>query len=89
MEQFPWCFAGMLESIVWERCGGRGVVLVGKDDGDVLRKLRREIGIGRTVAELGKGKGEWIRERNALLKEMHLGKEGVWVCEGGRCREGL
>lgn len=93
MEQFPWCFAGMLEGIVWERCGGQGVVLVANDDGDakgdVTRKLRREVGVGRTMMGLGKGNGEWIRARNALVKEMDLGKEGVWVCEGGRCREGL
>lgn len=89
MEQFPWCFTGMLEGIIWERCGGRGVVLVGEGDGDVAKKLRREVGVVRTVMGLGKGKGEWIRGRNALVKEMDMGREGVWVCEGGKCREGL
>lgn len=94
VEQFPWCFAGMLEGIVWERCGGQGIVLVGEEDGnakggDVASKLRSEVGVGRTVVRLGKRKGEWIRGRNVLVKEMDLGRQGLWVCQGGRCREGL
>lgn len=93
VEQFPWCFAGMLEGIVWERCGGQRVVLVGKDDEDVHRdaawKLRREIGVGRTMVGLGNGKGEWVRGRNSWVKGMDLGKKTVWICEEGRCREGL
>ena len=94
VEQFPWCFVGMLEGIVWERCGGQGVMLVGEDAGDakrgdVVRKLRRDVGVGRTVVSLGKGMGDWIRGRNALVKEVSLERLGVWLGEGGRWREGL
>lgn len=94
VEQFPWCFAGMLESIVLERCGGQGIVLVSEDDGnakggDIVSKLRSEVGVGRTVVGLGERKGEWIRGRNALMKEMDMSKQGIWVCQGGKCREGL
>lgn len=32
VEQFPWCFVGLLGGVVWTRCGGKGIVLV--DGGD-------------------------------------------------------
>lgn len=32
VEQFPWCFAGLLGSVVWARCGGKGIVIVESGD---------------------------------------------------------
>lgn len=91
VEQFPWCFAGMLESVVWGRCGAKNVVVVGNEQNgqSVVERLRGGVGVARTVVGLGAGRGAWIRERNGLLAEMDLGKDGVWVCEGGVCRRGL
>lgn len=92
VEQFPWCFVGMLESVVWERCGGKGIVVVGVESEDVAEKvkeLRRQVGVGRTVLGLGPGKGEWIRGRNELVRGIDLTQPKVYVCEGGVCKEGL
>lgn len=92
VEQFPWCFVGMLDSVVWERCGGKGIVVVGAESEDVAEKvkgLRRQLGVGRTVLGLGLGKGEWIRGRNELLKSIDLTQPKIYVCEGGVCKEGL
>lgn len=98
VEQFPWCFAGMLGSVVVGRLGGKGVVVTGLNNetgkvekgkaADIVTKLREKVGVGRTVVALGKGKGSWIRERNVLLKDLDVESEGVMVCEDGVCRQG-
>ena len=91
VEQFPWCFAGMLGSVIMGRCGVKGIVIMGEEGkpkiGEELRrKLRESVGAGRTVCW---GGGEWIQDRNALVTEMKMGEKRVMVCEGGACREGL
>lgn len=98
VEQFPWCFAGMLGSVVVGRLGGKGVVVTGLQTNagetekgtaaDVVEKLREKVGVGRTVVALGQGVGEWVKERNLLLKDLDVEKEAVMVCEGGTCRLG-
>lgn len=105
VEQFPWCFAGLLGGVVWDRCGGKAIMIVSNDaDGDengdneaevntiaqAVNRLRRKVGgVGRTIVAvgMGKGRGEWIRERNALVKKLDLSKAGIWICEGKMCRE--
>lgn len=95
VEQFPWCFVGLLDAVVWERCGGVGVVVVGEGgpadaDGEgVVQRLRKQVGVGRTVVKLGDGLGTWLRGRNQLLKTLDLNRDSVWICQGGSCREGL
>lgn len=110
VEQFPWCFAGLLGGVVWDRCGGKAIMIVSNDDADddhdgvgagagvgvegdgkiaeAVKRLRQKVGgVGRTIIAVGKGKGEWLRERNALVKNLDLSKEGIWICEGRTCRE--
>ena len=108
VEQWPFCFGGMLASVVMGALGVKGVVLVGGNAGNgdgkqsqVLRKVRGETGVGRTVCWVGrgkeKGKGKkgvedgWMKGRNKLVMELEGKEEGmrVMVCEGGRCREGV
>lgn len=87
VEQFPFTFSGMLGSVVMGHLGLKSVVLTGEND-EVLKRLRQIVRPNSTVVALGKGKGQWLRERNGLLKQMDAEKDGVMVCEGGACREG-
>ncbi|KAL8725638.1 MAG: hypothetical protein Q9181_006337 [Wetmoreana brouardii] len=90
VEQFPWCFAGMLSSVVASRLGMKGVVITSAEgsqmSNDVRQKLRDSVGVGRTV---GWGDGEWLRSRNSTVGQMKEGRETVMVCEQGACREGV
>ena len=88
VEQFPFTFSGMLGSVVMGRLGLKGIVLTGDPDA-VLKQLRQTVRPNSTVVALGKGKGLWLKERNNLLKQMDADKDGVMVCEGGACREGV
>ena len=98
VEQFPWCFAGMLGSVVMGRLGCKGVIITGLNDQardekgsgvmKAVKKLGEKVGVGRTVVALGEGTGAWVKERNMLLKDLDVKKQGVMVCEGGVCREG-
>lgn len=87
VEQFPFTFSGMLGSVVMDHLGLKGVVLTGEND-EVLKRLRQTVRPNSTVVALGKGKAPWLRKRNDLLKQMDAEKDGVFVCEGGACREG-
>ncbi len=80
----------MLESVVWEHCGGKGIVVVdvgSKDIAEKVKGLRRQVGVGRAVLGLGPGKGEWLRGRNELVKGIDLTQSKVYVCESGVCKE--
>jgi len=102
VEQFPYCFAGMLGSVVLARLGVKGVVITGNGEegqgtvsmkgkggmGDLLKNLRAQVGCARTVVWVGGGKGEWLRSRNTLLKDVDGEKEEIMVCENGVCRVG-
>ena len=79
---FPYCFAGMLSSVVMGQLGVRGVVLTGPAggmEGEALKKLTRTLAPGRTVVAIGNGKGGWLRERSELLRAMEAEKEGVMI----------
>lgn len=88
VEQFPYTFSGMLGSVVTGRLGLKGVVLTGNSK-EMLKRLRQTVRPNSTVLALGQGKGPWLRERNDLLKHMDVEKDGIMVCEGGACREGI
>ena len=87
IEQFPHTFPGLLGSVVMGQLGLKGVILTGNSE-NTLKQLRQQIVPNRTVVAIGSGKGEWLKQRNSLLKEMNAEKDGVTVCEGGACREG-
>ncbi|CAI6329273.1 unnamed protein product [Periconia digitata] len=89
--QHPFLFPGMMDAVVAGRFGVRHVVVTGEGErvDEWLRRYReRPVGVG-TVSRVGgkEGLGMWLRERNALVKSMDGGKEGVLVCEAGACRE--
>ncbi len=87
IEQFPYCFAGMLGSVVMGRLGLKAIVLTGNTE-EALKKLRLKVKPNAVVTKLGGGKGAWLRGRNSLLRAMDGEKDGVMVCEGGVCRVG-
>jgi len=88
VEQFPYCFAGLIGSVVMGQLGLKAIVLTGNRE-EALKKLRQQVRPNAVVTALGGGRGKWLRERNATLKDMNGEKDGVMVCEGGACREGL
>lgn len=89
IEQFPWTFTGLLGSLVRSRLGSKGVIMAGEEKKEVMQMLRESIGVGRTVTRLGDGKGEWLMKRNALVGALDGSRNGVFVCEGRACKEGL
>lgn len=90
LEQFPFTFTGMLGSIVRAQLGCKGVIITGGEENQgAMQKLRAGIGVGRTVTRLGGGKGEWLKQRNALAGALDASKDGVFICEGRVCKEGL
>ena len=88
VEQFPFTFSGMLGSVVFGHLGLKGIVLSGENE-ELLKRLRQTVRPNSTIVAVGKGKGLWLRERNDLLKQIDAAKDGVMVCEGGACREGV
>lgn len=87
VEQFPYCFAGMMGSVVMARLGLKAIVLTGKVEG-ALKKLRQQVRPNAVVTVLDGDRGKWLRERNPILRDMNVEKDGVMICEGGACREG-
>lgn len=100
MLQFPFCFAGLLGSVVLGRLGVRGIVIIGRQTDrsgedreltQMLKKLRKRVAPDRTVVFVGSGsEGGWLRGRNRLLKDVKLGEMSAraMLCEAGSCREG-
>jgi uncharacterized protein YyaL (SSP411 family) len=89
--QHPFLFPGMMDSIVASRLGIKHVVVTGNGervDEWLTRFRERPQGLA-TVSRIGKGVGEWLKERNKLVESMDGEREGVMVCEQGACREEL
>jgi uncharacterized protein YyaL (SSP411 family) len=91
--QHPFLFASMMDAVVIERLGTKGVVITGEGDEveGAVRRCREVVAPATTVVRLGgsAAKSEWLRERNGLLASMDETKQGVQVCERGACREVL
>ncbi|KAF2443894.1 hypothetical protein P171DRAFT_445226 [Karstenula rhodostoma CBS 690.94] len=89
--QHPFLFPGMMDSIVASKFGTRHAVVTGEGEKaeEWLKRYReRPAGLG-VVSRVGSSVGAWLKERNALVKSMDAGKEGVMVCEQGACKEEL
>ena len=87
IEQFPYCFAGMLGSVVMAQLGVKSVILTGECT-ETLKRLRQQVRPSTVICAMGGGKGQWLRERNPIMKDLDGEKEGVLVCERGVCRVG-
>ena len=87
IEQFPYCFAGMMGSIVMGCLGLRTIVLTGNNH-EILQKLRQHIRPNTVITTLDENHGTWLRQRNPLLQALDVTVDKVMVCEGGVCREG-
>lgn len=89
--QHPFLFVGLLDGVVVDRLGMRGIIISGEGESldAALRSERSSCGATRTVARIGPGakSDKWLRERNELLKNMDPGKSVVQICENGACRE--
>ncbi|KAF1961549.1 hypothetical protein CC80DRAFT_543891 [Byssothecium circinans] len=89
--QHPFLFPGMMDAVVAGKFGIKHSVVTGEGtrvEEWLTRYKERPAGLG-TVSRIGNGIGEWLRERNSLVKSMDVTKEGVMVCEQGACREEL
>ncbi|KAH6868161.1 hypothetical protein BKA58DRAFT_316939 [Alternaria rosae] len=89
--QHPFLFPSMMDAVVVGKLGIRHSVITGEGqrvDEWLQRYRERPAGLG-TVSRVGKGMGEWLSKRNALVKSMDKASEGVMVCEGGACRDAL
>jgi uncharacterized protein YyaL (SSP411 family) len=86
--QHPFLFAGMMDSVVVERLGKKSLVIRGHGENidAYIQKMNDNTGLARTVVRIGKD-NKWLRQRNALLKDIDGEKEGIMVCEGQTCKE--
>jgi uncharacterized protein YyaL (SSP411 family) len=89
--QHPFLFPSMMDAVVAGKLGIKHAVITGdgqKVDDWLTRYRERPISLG-TVSKVGKGTGEWLKTRNALVQSMDSTKEGVMLCENGACRDAL
>lgn len=90
ISQHPGLFSGMMPSIVAAKLGMKGLMIAG--EGAVVDKTLQAVRSGVlpncTVIRIGANakNTEWLRQRNALLKDLDAGKEFVQLCEGTSCR---
>ncbi|MCJ1307156.1 hypothetical protein MMC25_000802 [Agyrium rufum] len=108
-EHYPFCYVTLLTAGIMSGIGVKGVVVCGdsasegnEEDGAVeedmvLGKARAGLGVGRTVARVGRSgngveAGTWLKQKNDILSGLKI-REGkglrVLVCEAGVCREGV
>lgn len=91
VEQYPFIHCSMMDSVVAGRLGMPHIVVTGEGEAVEawMAKYRQcPQGLG-TISRVSKGKGEWLRQRNELVKTMNVEKEEVIVCEKGACRPDL
>jgi uncharacterized protein YyaL (SSP411 family) len=89
--QHPFLFSGMMDAVVVGKLGIKHSVITGEGERveEWLRMYRtKPMGLG-TISRIGKERGNWLKERNILIKSIDAGKEGVIVCEKGTCRDDL
>jgi uncharacterized protein YyaL (SSP411 family) len=89
--QHPFLFPSMLDAVVAGKLGMRHVVVTGKGEkvDQWLRRYRERPSGLSTVSRVGADVGDWLKQRNPLVKSMDAGREGVMVCENGACRDAL
>ncbi|PSN68122.1 hypothetical protein BS50DRAFT_491864 [Corynespora cassiicola Philippines] len=89
--QHPFLFPSMMDAVVVGRLGIRHAVVTGEGERveEWLKRHReRPAGLG-AVSRVGDGAGEWLKQRNPLVRSLDAGKEAVMVCEQGACRDEL
>jgi uncharacterized protein YyaL (SSP411 family) len=87
--QHPGLFSGMMTSLIASKLGMKGLMIVGEGAAadKALASARSSVRPNWTVLKVGGGaKSDWLRSRNALLKDLDQTKEMVQVCEGRTCR---
>ncbi|TKA24102.1 hypothetical protein B0A50_06842 [Salinomyces thailandicus] len=87
--QHPGLFSGMMSSVVCEKLGMKGLMIVG--DGDIaqaaLKKVSENVKPNHTVLRVGGGAtSDWLRGRNGLLKDLDGSRQMVQLCEDGACK---
>lgn len=89
--QHPFLFPSMMDAVVAGRLGIQHTVITGEGQRveEWLRRYREKPAGLETVSRIGQGLGEWLTQRNALVKAMDANREGVMVCEAGMCKEEL
>jgi uncharacterized protein YyaL (SSP411 family) len=89
--QHPFLFPSMMDAVVVGKLGMRHVVVTGKGERvEQWLKRYREKPVGlSTISRVGTDAGDWLKQRNALVKSMEASKESVMICENGACRDGL
>ena len=95
MLQYPWLFPSFMPAIVASHLGVKSVVIhdaAGDDLGgrwvqEFEKKPRGSLGSILRLNSSG-GNGQWLRERNPLLKDAGKSdKTKILVCENGVCKE--
>ena len=89
--QHPGLFPSMMDAVVAGKLSLHHVVITGTGEKVErwLQRYREKPSALSTISRVDKDTGEWLKQRNALVKSMDAGKEGVMVCEHGACRDGL
>ena len=89
--QHPFLFPSMLDAVVAGKLGMRHVVVTGKGEKveQWLRRYREKPTGLSAVSRVDADLGDWLKQRNPLVKSMDAGREGVMVCEHGACKDGL
>lgn len=89
--QHPFLFPGMMDTVVVGKLGIKHSVITGSGQRveEWLKRYRTQPAALGTVSRIDNGVGEWLRQRNPLVKAMDANKEGVMVCEQGTCRDDL
>lgn len=89
--QHPFLFPSLMDTVVAAKLGVKHVVVTGEGQRveEWLRRYReRPAGLG-TISRVRAQGGEWLKQRNALVRSMDASKEGVMLCENGSCRDEL
>jgi uncharacterized protein YyaL (SSP411 family) len=88
--QHPFLFVSLLDAVVVGKLGVRGVTVTGEEEfvKGAVEKLRGSLVTNQTVVVLtNDADSSWLRQRNALLKDVDASKNRIEICEGGICRE--
>ena len=89
--QHPFLFPSMMDAVVVGKLGIRHSVITGQGAKveEWLQRYRQQPKCLVAISRIGKGMGEWLRQRNVLVKTLDVNRESVMICEQGACREAL